>query len=191
MSTEQHNSGGELVKPPTQMHNAGRRRIARAGIGAAGVLLTLDSRVAMATGPKCVAPSAAALSHGGNSNYVERGRCNAIGPEHWVRAADYWPCSKTIKFGTLFTCKGTDAHYADIEVIKILGEDAYIDFVGRAIATTYLNIVTGKLTVMTEATLFKMWDSLQTHQAYSPMPTVIWTPTDVRMYLESTYTYRG
>lgn len=191
MSIEQHISGDGAAKPPAQVHNAGRRRIARAGIGAAGVLLTLDSRVAMATGPKCVAPSAAALSHGGNSNYVERGRCDAVGPEHWVRAADYWPCSKHIKFGALFGCKGSDAPYAEIEMIKILSESAYADFVGRAVATTYLNIVTGKLTVMDEATLFKMWDSLQTHQAYSPVPKVIWTPTDVRKYLESTYTYRG
>ncbi len=170
-----------------QVQNAGRRRIARAGIGAAGILLTLESRVAMATGPQCVAPSAAALSHGDNSNYVERGRCEAIGPERWVELTDQWPCSKDVKFGALFKCRGAEAEFADIEVLKILSEVAYVEFIGRALATTYLNILSGKLTVLDDTTLLKMWDDLQTYQAYSPTSNVTWTAYDVRLYLESTY----
>jgi len=191
MSTEHQPADDGTTKPSMPVPNAGRRRIARAGIGAAGVLLTLESRVAMATGPKCVAPSAAALSHGGNSNYVEKGRCTAIGPKDWVRFADSWPCSKHIKFGALFKCRGTDVQYGEIELIKILSEDTYNEFVGRAVATTYLNILAGKLTVMNDRTLFKMWDDLQSRQVYSPVPNVYWTPYDVRIYLESTYTYRA
>jgi len=187
MSTEQQPAHDGTTKPPMQVPNAGRRRIARAGIGAAGVLLTLESRVAMATGPKCVAPSAAALSHGGSSNYVKQNHCSALGPKDWVRMADFWPCSKNIKFGALFTCKGTDVQFREIELVKILGDDTYSEFIGRAVATTYLNIVTGKLTVIDNRTLFKMWDDLQAHQTYSPKRGVTWTPYDVRMYLESTY----
>lgn len=187
MSTEQQAPRDGTTQPAMQLQNAGRRRVARMGIGAAGVLLTLESKVAMATGPQCVAPSAAALSHGGNSNYVEQGRCDAVGPEYWVRTADSWPISKDITFGQLFICKGDNARYADVTLIDILGDEIYRDFVGRAAATTYLNIVTGKLTVMDESTLFRMWNDLQDRQVYSPMPKVIWTPFDVRKYLESTY----
>lgn len=187
MPTEHQAPPDETPKLAPQLQNAGRRRIARAGIGAAGVLLTLESKVAMATGPKCVAPSAASLSHGGNSNYVQRGRCNAIGPEDWVRLAYFWPCSKDIEFGAIFKCKGRDVQFARVKLIKILGEHKYRNFVGRAVATTYLNIVTGKLSVMNEETLFKMWYDLQTRQTYSPTPKVVWTPYDVRKYLESTY----
>lgn len=176
-----------------QVPNAGRRRIARAGIGAAGVLLTLESRVAMATGPKCVAPSAAALSHSGNSNYARQGQghCSAMGPKDWVQMADSWPCSKNIKFGALFNCWGTDTHFNEVELVKILDEDIYNEFIGRSVATTYLNILTGKLTVMDKETLLTIWRELQEHQRYSPKRGVIWTPYDVRKYLESTYNYRA
>lgn len=193
MSTEQQPAGDGTTKPIMQVPNAGRRRIARAGIGAAGVLLTLESRVAMATGPTCVAPSAAALSHVGNSNYAKQGQghCSALGPKDWVKMADYWPCSKNIKFGALFPCKGTDMHFNEIELVKILDDDTYSEFIGRSVATTYLNILTGKLTVIEKGTLLKIWHDLQDHQSYSPKRNVVWTPYDVRKYLESTYSYRA
>lgn len=186
MSTEQQSASNGTMKPAIQVPNPGRRRIARAGIGAAGVLLTLESRVAMATGPTCVAPSAAALSHGGNSNYVEQGRCDAIGPERWVEM-ELWPYPKDTEFGRLFRSKGTDSDYAQVKLFDLLALDEYQQYIGRAFATTFLNIRSGKLTVMKESTLFKMWDDLQDNLVYSPMPTVTWTPLEVRAYLESTY----
>lgn len=193
MSIEQQPAGDGMTKPPMQVPNAGRRRIARAGIGAAGVLLTLESRVAMATGPQCVAPSAAALSHVGNSNYARQGQghCSALSPKDWVQMADSWPCSKNIKFGALFTCGGTDMHFNEIELVRILDEDIYSEFIGRSVATTYLNIVTGKLTVIDKATLLTIWQELQSGQSYSPRRNVVWTPYDVRKYLESTYNHRA
>lgn len=146
----------------------------------------------MATNPQCVAPSAAALSHGGNSNYVENGRCSGKPPEYWAGMSHYWPCSHDIKFGAIFPCGTGAARYAKIKLIDILrGYDSkgnnYRLFVGRAVATTYFNILAGKVTVLDEKDLFKMWGDLQSRQSYSPMPKVHWSAREVRSYLETTY----
>lgn len=190
MSIEEH-PRDEIATPPLPLANAGRRRLGKAGIGAAGVLLTLESRVALATNYRCVAPSAASLSHGGNSNYVEKGRCEGQPPSYWCEKSRRWPCSKEIQFGALFSC-GMDAKYAKAKLIDILkgydtlGND-YYKFVGGAVATTYFNILAGYVTVLDEKTLFKMWNTMQSGQAYSPARNVYWTPRQVRKYLENTY----
>lgn len=191
MSTEQQ-PHQQNVPPPVPVVNTGRRRLGKAGLGAAGVLLTLESRVAMATTPQCVAPSAAALSHGGNSNYVEDGRCKGKPPEYWAGMSQHWPCSRDIKFGDLFPCGVGSAKYAKIKLIDILrGYDnrgnSYRRFVGRAVATTYLNIVAGKVSVLDERDLFKMWSDLQSRHSYSPVPKVYWSASEVHAYLETTY----
>lgn len=188
MSTEQQ-PHDEIATPPIPVANAGRRRLGKVGIGAAGVLLTLESRVAMATNPQCVAPSAASLSHV-DSNYVEKGRCRGLTPEQWSKLSRRWPCASDIKFGALFPC--SDPKYAKVALIDILtGYDkrgnSYRKYVGRAVATTYFNILAGSVTVLDEKTLFKMWNDLQTRRYYSPTPKVYWSASEVRGYLETTY----
>lgn len=189
MSTEQHLRDEPGTPPPVV--NAGRRRLGKAGVGAAGVLMTLESKVAMATNYRCVAPSAASLSHGGNSNYVEKGHCNGQPPSYWCKMSRRWPCSEDIRFGALF--RGSrDAKYANAKLIDILkgyddpGSD-YYKFVGGAIATTYFNILAGYVTVLDKETLFDMWGSLQAGRPYSPTRDVYWYPWQVRKYLENTY----
>lgn len=184
MSSEQQQSAPEGIQKPSMPVNAGRRRIARAGIGAAGVLLTLESKVAMATGPACIAPSAAALSRGAISNYVEQGRCDALKPEDWVQR-EQWPHPKGEQFGQLFS--GANAEYAQVTLSEMLSLDVHRHFIGRAFVTTFLNIRSGMLTVMDENTLFKMWDDLQANHVYMPNPSVTWVPAQVHAYLESTY----
>lgn len=188
MSTEQQ-PHDDLPSPPIPVANAGRRRLGKVGIGAAGVLLTLESRVAMATNPQCVAPSAAALSHGGNSNYVEDGRCGGLTPEKWSSLSKIWPCSADIKFGQLFPCADKHAKVKLVDILRGYDEKGnnYRNYVGRAVAATYFNILAGKVTVLDEKTLFKMWRDLQEKKYYSPMPKVQWTASEVRGYLETTY----
>jgi len=190
MPTEQQRDES-IESPPIRVVNTGRRRLGKAGLGAAGVLLTLESRVAMATTPHCVAPSAAALSHGGNSNYV-KSPCKGNPPEYWAGKTRRWPCAEDIKFGALFTCGPGSSKYAKVKLVDILrGYDShrndYRSFVGRAVAATYFNILAGDVTVLDEKTLFKMWRDLQSGNSYSPVPKVYWSASDVRNYLETTY----
>lgn len=98
---------------------------------------------------------------------------------------EQWPYPKGEQFGQLFT--GADAEHAQVTLGDLLSLDVHRQFIGRAFVTTFLNIRSGKLTVMEEATLFKMWEDLQTNHVYMPNPAVTWVPAEVQAYLESTY----
>jgi len=90
-----------------------------------------------------VAPSTALLT-GADSTYTKgRVTCGARSPDYWCRMAHYWPCLRNIKFGEVFFCKGGNAKYANVKLVDILGDDKYDAFVGRDLAATYLNILTG------------------------------------------------
>lgn len=179
----------ESEHPPAALngHGAARRRLARAGLGAAGVLVTIESRATLHHGPICVAPSAA-LSSGADSTYTKgRVTCAGRGPDYWCRMSHYWPCSRNIKFGELFHCKGGNTKYANVKLVDILGQDKYEGFIGRHLAATYLNILTGKISFLNERTLDTMWSELQTTGLYRPAPKVYWPAQVVRLYLEATY----
>ena len=173
--------------PHISGHGATRRRLAKAGLGAAGILMTLESRATLHHGPICVAPSAA-LSTGTDSTYTKsRVSCSARGPDYWCKMAYYWPCSRNIKFGEVFACRGGNTKYTNIKLVDILGNDKYDNFVGRHLAATYLNILTGKINFLNEQTLATMWNDLQSTGFYKPAPKVYWPAQVVRLYLEATY----
>ena len=173
--------------PAMTSHGAKRRRLAKAGLGAAGVLMTLESKATLQHGPVCVAPSAA-LSTGMDSTYAKnRVTCSARGPDYWARMSYYWPCSRNIKFGEVFQCRGANSGYADVKLVEILGRDKYDNFVGRHLAATYLNVLSGKISFLNMETLNTMWSELQSTGFYKPAPKVYWPATLVRKYLEATY----
>lgn len=177
----------ENEAPAMSSHGAARRRLAKAGLGAAGVLMTLESKATLHHGPVCVAPSAA-LSTGMDSTYAKsRVTCSARGPSYWARMSFYWPCSRNIKFGEVFSCYGKNREFADVRLVEILGRDKYDSFVGRHLAATYLNILSGKINFLNMDTLGTMWGELQSNGFYKPAPKVYWSATLVRKYLEATY----
>lgn len=186
MATE-HPPSSEQDTPGLKPHGARRRRLAKAGLGAAGVLMTLESRATLHHGPVCVAPSAA-LSTGADSTYTKsRVTCSARGPEYWAKMSYFWPCSRNIKFGEVFHCKGGNTQYANVKLVDILGSNKFDGFVGRHLAATYLNILTGKVSFLNMETLNTMWSDLQSTGFYKPAPKVYWPATYVRKYLEATY----
>lgn len=168
-------------------HGAARRRLAKAGVGAAGILMTLEGKATMHYGPVCRSPSGS-LSGNLSSTTAPKPTCNARGPEYWCKVSHFWPCSSNIKFGDVFRCKGGNYdNYANIKLVDILGKDKYSRFVGRDMAATYLNILSGKISFMDEVTLKRMWNDLQSKGVYSPVAKTFWTPEQVRRYLMSTY----
>lgn len=179
----------ELPAPPSlNGHGAARRRLTKAGLGAAGVLMTLESRATLHHRPSCAAPSAS-LSTGTESTYADnKPMCGgARGPKFWCLVSHFWPCSQNIKFGELFSCRGKYAEYANVRLVDILGKDRYEGFVGRYLATTWLNIMTGQINFLTEDTVRIMWSDLQTKGYYKPTPKTYWMAPDVIGYLQKTY----
>lgn len=178
----------EPSAPPIDGHGAARRRLAKAGLGAAGILMTLESRATLRHRPMCVTPSAS-LSTGAASTYTAREpSCNgARGPRFWCTVSHFWPCSQNVKFGDLFRCKGKNDEYAHIKLVDILSKSKYEGFVGRYLATTWLNVMTGQINFLTEETVRDMWYDLQSKGYYEPKPKTYWSHADVSAYLAKTY----
>jgi hypothetical protein len=99
-------------KAPPSLSDRGtaRRRLIRAGAAGAGVLLTLDSRAALAN-PVCTTPSGS-LSGGLNNSHYGQQNCTSGGfpPEHWKSKDVSWPSGldrTTLAFTTVFPMSGS------------------------------------------------------------------------------------
>lgn len=179
----------DQTPPPTlDARGAARRRLGKAGLGAAGVLWTLESRAAMKAGAICEAPSAA-LSGGLDSTYGPKTTCIGRSPGYWSRAHHAWPCSRTITFAEVFPCYGANKDtYGKATMMEVLVDKSFDRYnLGRHLVANYLNVLSGKSSFLSVATLVEMWTELQATGQYSPAPKVYWTAEQTKRYLESTY----
>jgi len=143
---------------------AARRRLGKAGIGAAGVLWTLDSK---ATGFACRTPSGFYSSKMHKSATAPKTMCEGWPPKVWcIIGSYYWPksCGSDVKFGSIFPCitSGTRDCYANktiLEVLNGLGSDK--DGLGAELAAAYLNVLTDKVSMIDNQDLSNMWKSIQ------------------------------
>jgi hypothetical protein len=80
VATENQENNGNAAPLSLSERGATRRRLAKAGVGAAGILVTLESR---AMSPMmCKAPSGA-LSGGLSSHYGPAPVCQGLSPGYW------------------------------------------------------------------------------------------------------------
>jgi hypothetical protein len=182
----------ENPSPGISPKGAARRRLTKAGLGAAGVLWTLESRATIHSGngfgPICVAPSAAFSGDLNNSTYGPEPKCGARSPDYWCGAQHSWPCSTKLKFDDVFDCYGRNSDkYGKQSLLKIMTDDDFENFVGRHLVATYLNLKSGKINFLSETTLKTMWAELQSKGYYTPAPKVYWTADIVKLYLKATY----
>jgi hypothetical protein len=90
--------------PSLSDRGAARRRLIRAGAAGAGVLLTLESRGALAS-PVCATPSGSLSGGLNNSNYGQQTCSGGFAPEHWASKSVSWPSGldrNTLAFTTIF-----------------------------------------------------------------------------------------
>ena len=88
---------------------ASRRRFARAGAGATGVLLTLASHPGMAcsvnVGPSGYQSAVTAAKHGMKVSNAPKNHSAGLPPRYW--ASGYgWPCGTNVQFGHVFAQLG-------------------------------------------------------------------------------------
>jgi hypothetical protein len=191
-SEDQYNDKN-AVPPALSKRGATRRRLAKAGVGAAGVLVTLESHAAM-TPLMCKSPSGA-LSGGLNSHYGPAPACSGLSPGYW-KNHDGWPCSRTAMFASVFYVPGninscdskkevTSYRCATLEdLLEAKDYDTYN--LGMHMVATYLNILSGKIGFLSVDTLKNMWYEVRTTGRYSPAAGVYWTAEEVKKYLEKT-----
>ncbi|NNG24195.1 hypothetical protein [Telluria aromaticivorans] len=185
MSTED-----QPVQAPTtpQMSERGaaRRRLTKAGLGAAGVLLSLESRATMKP-MVCFSPSAG-YSGKLSSNYNRNVVCGGKSPGYWKNHSG-WPCSRGKEFDSVFTCSGRNqSTYGSKTMLQIVqGCDFDKYNLGRHLIATYLNVLSGRISFLSVKTLTDMWTQLQNTGFYKPSANVFWNAEQTKVYLEATH----
>lgn len=165
-----------------------RRNFTRAGIGASGVLLTLVSQSGMATAI-CRSPSGS-LS-GTLQSHAPAPICSGVKPAYYSQNASAWPAgtaSGTV-FSSVFSVKPGTQYAADSTTFgSLLSGDQGVDpsSLGMYMVTTYLNIMSGRISFLTVAQLMQIWNELQSPGYYTPTAGVTWDVSQVVTYLSGT-----
>ncbi len=191
MANDQQESGNEpqqqlpQVPPAMARHGATRRRLAKAGLGAAGVLWTLESHATLKkTGFVCESASAYD-SAGLNSNVATEQRCNPLSPTSWCYIQHSWPCSKTKKFHEVFKCNDRRFQYTYYKdsLLEVMNAKYDSYNIGRHLAAAYLNVTSKRIDFLDVPTLQRMWNELKVSGHYKVSPNQYWTVREVRDYL--------
>lgn len=173
---------------------AARRRFARAGAGATGVLLTLASHPGMACSVK-VGPSGwqsvlTATNKGIKLSHIPDGYSVGIPPNKWSPGSG-WPCSTTKTFGQVFSCTNANATCRDGTLkahcggtVKVTGDKQKIC---QLLSAAYLNVLSGRSPFLTQASLQAIWSEYQSKGTYTPMAGVkAWNAVTIVAYLTGT-----
>jgi hypothetical protein len=186
VSTEAQTSRADAA-PSLTDRGVARRRLTKAGLGAAGLLWTLDSRAGMKT-MVCVSASGA-LSGGLNSNYITKApNCDGKSPGYW-KNHDGWPIEREKAFKDVFNCNSVNAEtYGNKTLLQIVqGCDFDKYNLGMHLVSTYLNVLSGRIGFLSVQTLQKMWSELQSPGYYTPAKGVFWSAEQTKNYLEATH----
>jgi hypothetical protein len=181
--------------PAMTPKGASRRRFARVGAGATGVLLTLHSQPGMACTFCGVSTSAAVsavgqkkaigtLSHHGPNTAV----CRGIDPISWANDNTTWPnsCPRTDLFSKHFQCKGGSG-YDTVTCGQIMkGATCDSSGVARYILAAYLNVLSGRVNFLNPVSLREVWYEFATKNYYAPMAGQQWYATDIKYFLART-----
>jgi len=190
-------AGQPSSAPATGLSSRGasRRRFARMGAGATGVVLTLHSQPGMAC-TYCGISASAALSAYGQarqfgkigtlSHHGPAAQCNGIRPSDWVNVN--WPagCKPTDAFGDHFACK-YNSEYAKKTCMEIMkGASCDSSKMGQYIMAAYLNILSKRIDFLTVQSLHEVWGEWVSHGYYAPMAGQRWYANDIVGYLYGT-----
>lgn len=195
MATDNQENNGNAAPLSLSERGAKRRRLAKAGIGVAGVLWTLESRATM--GPMiCKSPSGA-LSGGLSSHYGPEPVCQGRSPGYWKNHTGEWPIPLDTMFADVFYVAGSkqsctaetkDKSYLCSTMLNLVSPQHFDQYkLAMHAVATYLNIKSGKINFLSVETLLNMWYEVQTKGFYNPTVGVQWSPEQVKNYLEATH----
>ncbi|WP_296951490.1 hypothetical protein [uncultured Massilia sp.] len=174
---------------------ASRRRFAKTGAGAAGVLMTLHSTPGMATQFCGMAPSAAfsvinqKTMNGKVSYRGEAPVCSGQGPTWW--SSRPWPsgCDSN-DFKTFFSCSRNGAAYALFNARVLLSGANVIDWgngnLGRYVMAAYLNAAAGYTSFLTTSMVQQIWNEWCLQGYYAPIAGKKWYANEIVTYLSGT-----
>ncbi len=196
-NTEQQGTGSTppesgQVAAGLSAKGAARRRFAKTGAGASGVLLTLTSQPGMAS-LVCASPSGS-LSGTYASHHNQTEQCNGVSPGYWKTHHEEWPGGNTFgtsPFKTPFPCPNRTAALRAYNCFAVVdptlvtnGDDP--DNVAMHIMATLLNVRSHRITFLTEDQVTGIWHAYATGGVYSPSFGVNWNGAQIVAYLTST-----
>ena len=189
-------SGSDLPAAPgasLSAKGAARRRFARAGAGATGVVLTLYSQPGMAC-TYCGLSASAAISAIGQNKAVgtlsHKGPapvCNGQKPSVWASTTQ-WPSgvSPADAFHKYFTCIQGSQYYNETCNSVLVGASCDASKMAQYMMAAYLNIVSGRINFLSVASLTQAWDSWVANGYYEPIRGQRWYANDIVAYLYGT-----
>ena len=170
------------------LENAGRRRFARSGVAASGIIATLVSRPVLAT--VCKSPSAA-LS-GNLSNHHAPTACEGRSPGYWKNHSWPIPNCETVLFRSVFTVpysSKTPSFYT-ITMMNLLTHQSFDrDNFGMHLVAAYLNFMSGKSPFLDVSRLQSMWTEIRSRGYFEPTAGVKWYRQQCVAYIQKTFAY--
>jgi len=172
----------EAQRPSSSAPLDGRRRLLRAGLGTAPVLLTL-------TGSALGADGGSGAGSAGVSSMTTSTPCDGCSPEAW--ASSSWPQSidRDAKFNELFAARLEP----DVPLRRLLTAGSFTEEqqVARHCAAALLNAQSGRTpaTVLGADTVRQVWASYEARGYYEPIPrgAVKWDAARIVDWLATTY----
>jgi len=191
--------------PQLDARGAARRRFTRAGVGAAGVILTLHSQVGMAADEllPCASPSGF-MSIKTASHNPQNSCTNNRSHGYWKTHSSAWMSSTgtspDTRFGDVLAARGNYAGLADYTLMQVLArpkeaseiKDIDRNNVAMQIVTALLNARSsarsGIPSVLPEDKVVAMWDEFTLTNGYKPTGSATpWTGAQIAGYLETTF----
>jgi hypothetical protein len=169
-----------------------RRRFARAGAGATGVLLTLHSQPGMACTYCGVSMSAAVSAIGQKrtigmlSHHGPAPVCSGKLPREWLSMS--WPkgCTPTDLFRNHFSCSSRSPYYKLTCKAVLQGSNNDPSRMGMYIMAAYLNVLSKRVNFLSVPSLQGLWNEWSTKGYYAPMAGQRWLANDIVTYLYGT-----
>lgn len=170
-------------EPAETVHNPGRRRFGRAGLGTSGVLLTLACKPVLG-GVVCKTPSGS-LSANQSTHGGQTAICSGRRPQYWQNNMT-WPIEPKTKFSRVFSTHDQSA-FADAtlaELIVLHKSDTHQ--LGMYLTSALLNARMGWTPFLSEDRIQAMYLEWRTRGEFSPTANVKWTAQEIVKYLKST-----
>jgi hypothetical protein len=180
-----------------------RRRFARAGVGATGVILTLHSQAGMPIFSKtlCKSPSGYMSMKPGTSASPQVSCSHNRSHGYWKNHADEWKSSagmdSSTKFSKFFQCTGNYVGLADVTMMQVIDPSDVVKKIDHGnvamqCVTALLNARVarnaGLPTVLPEDKLIEIWNQFVSQGFYTPVKGAMpWSGADIAAYLESTF----
>lgn len=183
----------QQLPPGMSPQGAARRRFARAGLGASGVIMTLASAPGMAT-TVCRPPSGF-LSGTWGSSHPNAPSCFGATPADWSatpqeRWIAYGRTDPTKKFNFVFECTANTSALKNLTLLEIVsgnGGTADQNEVAKYIIAALLNARAGTTPVLDEAKVFQIWNEYNQKLSYTPNAGAkAWGGAEIVNYLKST-----